>query len=154
MLNDVRQGVKLQDALSKLTPSTVPAPSGVAADAYNAGILHFVSAAFNTGIFAGKTSESAGTGNPAAAASAVGSGLQAVGQLMEGSSKYGKNVAGVSSPLSPTPVSDSSLKQLESSGKALGGAGGIISGAVGLSTGRRPPRRGKPAPPRSTPPMA
>lgn len=127
VVTDVRNGVKLPDALAKRS-STIQAPSGALADSYRAGLLHAVGAVFNAGVLAAKIAESGGKASPTVTASALGSGFQAVGGLMEAGSKYALSK-------NNPDLSTERLKGFEGAGKALGGAGSIIGGAIGIFSG-------------------
>jgi hypothetical protein len=132
---DVRGGAKLNDALVKLANAlksdsdpTLSAPKGVVADVYNKGLLHVAGAVLNGAVFAAKIAENHGKGTPTVEASALASGIQMMGGLLEGGSKYAKAT-------NFTPFSSDELKGIESAGKFLGGAGSIIGGAVGIFSG-------------------
>ncbi len=148
VVTDVRNGVKLQDALAKLSKASADqfndifnhygvrdffdpqrgAPTGAAFEAYKTGVMHAVGAVLNTGIMAAKTAEGAGTGSPTVTASALGSGFQAIGGLLEAGSKYAASAK-------VGPFTANELTGIESAGKAMGGAGGIVGGAVGIFSG-------------------
>ncbi len=141
---DVRNGTKLQDALNKLSTQqnsdhpAIPAPKGVAADAYNKGLMHAVGAVFNTGVLVAKGVEGAGSGSGTAAAGVIAAGMQVMGGVLEGGSKYAKSSLGVT-------FSSNELKGIEGAGKQIGGAGGIIGGALGIFSGVQSLKSGDPA---------
>jgi trimeric autotransporter adhesin len=138
MYDLVRNGIKVQDAFSKVMDS-VSAPSGPATDAYKAGTLHMLSALFGGGVLAAKAAE--GAGSPTADASIAATAAQMVGTLTEGVAKWGGSVSqslwnqpGADDPGVPASVKNT-LKNIESQGKVLGGLGGAISGALSIVSG-------------------
>lgn len=144
VVTDVRNGVKLDDALSKLSkanaddlnkillfynvePQKGP-PSGAAFETYKKGLMHAVGAVINGGVLIAKSVESGGKATPQATASILGSSFQMLGGALEGGSKYA-TAEGVG------PLSKDALKTVESAGKAIGGAGSVIGGALSLFSG-------------------
>lgn len=147
VVTDVRNGVKLEDAMAKLSKASADdlnkifahygadlfdpqraTPSGAAADAYKKGFMHAVGAVINGGIVIAKSVEAGGSASPQASASILGSSFQMFGGALEAGSKYG-----TAEKLGP--LSKDTLKSVESAGKVIGGVGSIIGGALGLFSG-------------------
>lgn len=134
IIGDVRNKVKLQDSLNKFGKTLdgdnnpFKAPTGAYAEGYKRGALHFMGSILNAGVLAAKVGSNGGHASPTVTASQIGSGLQMTGGLLEAGSKYAKGTK-------ITPLTETQLKGIESSGKALGGAGGIIGGALGIFSG-------------------
>lgn len=145
VVTDVRNGVKLQDALAKLSKATaddwnnqpmpvwrqeakLSPPSGAAAEAYKKGFMHAVGAVVNGGILIAKSVETGGKATPQASASILGSSFQMFGGALEAGSKY-------ATAEKVGPLSKDALKTIESAGKTIGGAGSIIGGALGIFSG-------------------
>jgi hypothetical protein len=132
IINENRNTVKLQDSLNKYAKAAgidgPPKPSGGAADAYNRGVLHLMSAALTGGVLAAKEAGSSSNSQGYVDATRLGAGMQISGALLESGTKYLKDTGN-------NIFSDSQLKTIENSGKALGGIGGAIGGALGIFSG-------------------
>ena len=128
----VRNGIKVQDALSKVADS-VTAPSGANVDAYKAGALHVLSSVIGGGVLAAKAV--AGTSSPTADAGVAAASAQALGTLTEGTAKYGGTAAKQVFTGPALQTATATWKNIENSGKVVGNIGGAVSGALNIVSG-------------------
>ncbi len=128
----VRQGVKVQDALAKVT-SQVTAPTGSITDAYKSGALHALSSIIGGGVLAAKGAD--GTASPTTQAGVAATAAQALGTFTEGVGKYGGTVAKDIFAGGALDSAKAAWKNVEDSGKVLGNLGGAITGALNIVSG-------------------
>ncbi|MGJ5047264.1 type III effector HrpK domain-containing protein [Bradyrhizobium oligotrophicum] len=129
-VDDIRQGAKIADSLAKL--KLIDKPTNGIATAYGKGIFHLGSALFMGGILTARGVKNGTTSaDKAGIASAA---MQFSGLVLEGSSKWNKDIKDVSNRWGSW-MSDGTLGKIENAGKILGGIGGILGGAFGIAGG-------------------
>ena len=129
-VDDLRQGVKIPDALAKL--EFIKKPDGSLSAAYGKGILHIASAVFMGGILTARSVKGGIT--PANKAGIASASMIVSGLLLEGGSKWNKAI-GDPGQRWANWMSNGTLDKMENAGRILGGLGNMLAGGFSIASG-------------------